>query len=229
MLAYRVLARLLTYPDAALIEALPAIGAALQDDHRALPPDLRLALGCLIDGLAQGDLLDHQERYGALFDRVRSLSLHLFEHVHGDSRARGSAMLDLIELYRRHGLEPSANELPDYLPLYLEFLSTLEPAIARGLLGETAHILAALHGRLAKRASPYAAIFQALLHLAAAAPEVRVDEPEEDESFAALDRAWEEAAVMFGPDARPTADGAACPKAARMLERMQPNEGERHA
>ena len=87
-------------------------------------------------------------------------------------------------------------------------------------MDDTAHTVAALPGGQVKRASPYAAAFAALLHLASAKPDTMVDEPGDDESFAALDRAWEEAAVMFGPDAQPATDGAACPKAAAMLDRM---------
>ena len=160
-----------------------------------------------IDEIADGDLFDLQERYVLLFDRTRSLSLHLFEHVHGESRDRGQAMIDLRSLYEKNGLSISATELPDFLPLFLEFLSTRPISEARDLLGQTAHIVAALGERLAKRGSPYAAIFTALGEVAAADPasaavEALLAEPDADpDDFAALDAAWQDAPVMFGPDA----------------------------
>jgi nitrate reductase delta subunit len=153
-------------------------------------------------------LFDLEERYVLLFDRTRSLSLHLFEQVHGESRDRGQAMIDLKSLYEKNGLAISATELPDFLPLFLEFLSTRSVGEARELLGQTAHITAALGERLAKRGSPYAAIFAALADLAAAADpasaavDALLAEPDVDPAdLAALDAAWEDAPVMFGPEA----------------------------
>ena len=105
-----------------------------------------------------------------LFDRTRSLSLHLFEHVHGESRDRGQAMIDLKSLYESAGLEISATELPDFVPLFLEFLSTRPRAEACELLGQPAHILAAMAERLRKRHSAYEAVFRALVALAATKP-----------------------------------------------------------
>ena len=121
--------------------------------------------------MRRGDLYALQERYVDQFDRTRSLSLHLFEHVHGESRDRGQAMIDLKSLYEQNGLYLSAAELPDFVPAFLEFLSTRPLAQARALLSQTAHILTALAERLQKRHSPYAAIFQALAALATLAPD----------------------------------------------------------
>ena len=157
----------------------------------------------LIAELAQEDLFALQETYVGLFDRTRRLSLHLFEHVHGESRDRGQAMVDLAGIYEKGGLVLIANELPDYLPLFLEFLSTRPLTEARGLMADIAHILASLEERLTSRGSAYAAVFAALRTLAAdgmvaaPSPAPAVDEPVED--FAALDAAWEETAVTFGP------------------------------
>ena len=130
------------------------------DEENLLPADIRRQLDALIDEIATGDLYDLQERYVELFDRTRSLSLHLFEHVHGESRDRGQAMIDLKSLYEQNGLFLGAAELPDYLPAFLEFLSTRPLAEARTLLGQPAHILTALAERLHKRHSPYAAVFR---------------------------------------------------------------------
>jgi nitrate reductase delta subunit len=220
MLALRALARLLDYPTEETVAALPELRAALAAEPGLDPA----AVGPLFDELGAGDLLDRQAAHVATFDRVRTLSLHLFEHAHGDSRARGAAMVDLIELYRRKGLDVTTRELPDYLPLVLEFLSTLPRDDARAHLAETAPILAALRARLTTRGSAWAGAIEALLALAGGAgarPPVS-EERDEDDSPEALDRAWEEAAVSFGPERPATDDG--CARVARMVERMRPAE-----
>jgi len=201
-----------------MIAALPAMRRLLAGEE-VLPVPHRTAIGKLADELESGDLMDLQERYVALFDRTRSLALHLFEHVHGDSRDRGMAMVDLIEVYRKHGFEIVTNELPDYLPLFLEFLAQLDPKEARALLRDAAPVIAPIQARLEKRGSPYAAVLAALLYLAEAKPVAPASLPEEDDSLEALDREWEEAAVTFGPTAPAQGDG--CSRAAAMLRRME--------
>src|SRR5581483_10788292 len=202
----KVLSALLTYPTAELQQAVPEMRAALDGEAR-LPQKSRDRLDRILEEIAAGDLYDLQERYVLLFDRTRSLSLHLFEHVHGESRDRGQAMVDLRALYERHGLAIGAAELPDFLPLFLEFLSTRAPVEACQLLGQTAHIIAALAERLRKRRSPYEAVLRALAALAAAQPKeeelaglLAAPDPEPDD-LAALDRAWEDEPVSFGPGA----------------------------
>lgn len=202
---FKALSALLAYPDEELRRALPDIRAAIAREA-LVPAALLRPLDRLIESLAADDLYDLEERYHLLFERTRSLSLHLFEHVHGESRDRGQAMVDLRNLYERHGLAIAAAELPDYLPLFLEFLATRPLAEARELLAQPAHILLALAERLRKRGSPYEAVFRALVALAGAVPE---DLPaEEDEAgpddLAALDAQWEDAPVTFGPDASPS-------------------------
>jgi nitrate reductase molybdenum cofactor assembly chaperone NarJ/NarW len=204
MRTFRVLAALLNYPTDALIEAASEFLAVL-DAEKLVPSSCRGAVDALIKEIAVGDLYDLQERYGLLFDRSKTLALHLFEHVHGESRDRGQAMVDLKAMYENSGLVVAANELPDYVPLFLEFLSTQPVAQARELLGQTAHILAALAERLGRRQSSYKAIFDALVAIAAEAPRRDiVDEllksPDTDPmDLAALDAAWEEEEVRFGP------------------------------
>ena len=127
----------------------------------------------LLKELAAGDLYDLQERYVLLFDRTRSLSLHLFEHVHGESRDRGQAMVDLKAQYEKAGLEQDSTELPDFLPLFLEYASTLPATEARDALAQPAHIFAAMAERLRKRRSAYEAVFRALVALSAAKPKAR--------------------------------------------------------
>jgi len=196
---YRALAALLSYPTEALQGATEEIASVLIEE-RLIPQAHRAAIAVLLHELATSDIYEIQERYVALFDRSRTLSLHLFEHIHGESRDRGQAMADLITLYQSHGLDVAPGELPDFLPLFLEFLSLLPTAEAREMLAEPAGILRALADRLTKRHTAYAAVLEALADLAQA-PRVGVsDIPEEDPNdLAAMDAAWEEAAVRFGP------------------------------
>ena len=196
---YRALAALIAYPTEALQAATGEIAAVLAEEG-LVPPPQRAAIDDLLAELAGRDIYELQERYFALFDRSRTLSLHLFEHVHGESRDRGQAMADLIELYRGHGFEPTASELPDFLPLFLEFLSLLPGHEAQALLAEPAGILQVLAERLVTRKSAYAAVFAALATLANASaidgPDTSAEDPDD---LVALDAAWEEAAVHFGP------------------------------
>ena len=202
----KVLSALLSYPTAELQSAIPEMRAALNAEAR-LPQRNRDRLDRLLEEIAKGDLYDLQERYVLLFDRTRSLSLHLFEHVHGESRDRGQAMVDLKALYERHGLFMASSELPDHLPLFLEFLSEIPEVEAQGLLDETSHVLEAIRQRLKKRKSAYSSIFSCAQALAQAKPQTDVvaalmGEPDEDPNdLAALDAAWEEEEVTFGPAA----------------------------
>ena len=224
MMLYRVLARLLSYPDDSVCGAFGEMRQIVQA-AAALPGNLRGPLDGMIADMQATEPLELQEAYVATFDRMRSLSLHLFEHVHGDSRDRGPAMLDLVDLYRQHGLDVTAQELPDYLPLFLEFLSILSAGKAHEQLRDAGKILAALHDRLNRRNSPYRHVFAALLHLAQAKP-VAGDEPIEELDFAVLDRAWEEAAVTFGPESNPAlAGGQECGVASAMVTRMNQTPG----
>lgn len=136
----KVLSTLLCYPEADLLAALPDM-APIVERETLLRPESRTAVLGLIEAWRDADLLDLQEAYVALFDRGRSLSLHLFEPVHGESRDRGQAMVDLLRLYRSHGFELSSRELPDYVPLFLEFLSRQTRAEAVALLRDAMPVL----------------------------------------------------------------------------------------
>jgi nitrate reductase delta subunit len=216
MMTPKVLSALLSYPEADLLASAHELAAALTAEA-LLPADDVRALQQFIADLAAMDPLEAQERYVALFDRNRSLSLHLYEHVHGESRDRGQAMVRLAQLYRLHGLEIDAHELPDYLPLYLEFLSMVPQRAAASLLAEAVHVIAALREKLEKRNSPYACVLRAVESLASKpARRAAIDEilstlrPEAD-GLEALDRQWEEEAVRFtaagGPDQAAIAAG----------------------
>ena len=196
---YRALAALLAYPEAELVAALPEIRPLVP--REALP---------LVDELATLDLFALQERYVSLFDRSRALSLHLFEHVHGESRDRGQAMVDLQAMYGASGYRVAGDELPDYIPAFLEFLSLIDHGPANRLLGETGHILRALGERLAQRGSRYAGVFGALLDLAGE-PGLSVTNEETTEE--ALDDQWIDPQVSFGPGAQDVAPVRFYPKA----------------
>ena len=161
----RVLAALLSYPDATLRGHLPEMRSLLHDE-RALSTTRLAEVGALIESLERAPALEAEAAYVELFDRGRSTSLHLFEHVHGDSRERGPALIDLGQTYAQAGLMLAEGELPDYLPAVLEFASTLEPDKARAFLGGMAHIVNAIFAALAERGSAYASVLGALLDLA---------------------------------------------------------------
>ena len=191
-LSLRVLARLLSYPDDELRGHLPELRDALRTEGAIT--SARLAeLDALMDTLASGDPLDTEAAYVHLFDRGRATSLHLFEHVHGDSRDRGPAMIDLAQTYDKAGLYLAPGELPDYLPAVLEFASTQPPRVARAFLSEMAHILNAVFCALQQRESAYASAIGALLELAGEKAQAVNIAPEE-----ALDESWAEPPVFGG-------------------------------
>lgn len=198
----RALSALLTYPRRELLDALPEVQQVLVST-KLLPESEKPGLEALIAELARGEPLELEERYVQLFDRGRATSLHLFEHLHGESRDRGSAMVDLVEIYGAAGLELAPNELPDYLPALLEYLSCRNFEEARAMLEDCAHIVRKIGEALASRGSRYATVPSAILALAgeegfdgpkAAAP--LADEPPLDEP--PLDEQWAEAPA-FGP------------------------------
>jgi nitrate reductase delta subunit len=199
-LTLRSLAALLVYPAAELQahagelrEALRSEGVISEDERDRLEP--------LLHALETEELLDLQAAYSELFDRSRSLSLHLFEHVHGDNRERGQAMIDLGQQYLTNGFFLEANELPDFVPVFLEFASCLPPSEARETLGQPAHVFAALAERLDRKQSRYAAIFHCLVALIGVRPEAEalaeIDQNTPAEDPKEIDQEWEEAPVSF--------------------------------
>ncbi|MEC5408031.1 nitrate reductase molybdenum cofactor assembly chaperone [Paraburkholderia sp. MPAMCS5] len=209
---YAVLGALLGYPDEPLLDALPEAQQLLRGE-RGLTRDARAGLDQFIGYCAERDLFTLQENYVALFDRGRATSLYLFEHVHGESRDRGQAMVDLLRMYEEYGLHLHAGELPDYLPVFLEYLSRLPVAQARGLLAETGEILQSITAQLAKRGSPYSFVVGALLPLAGIGKgDVQVpgtlneddaQSPPSAADYRALDAAWADEPVRFAGAATP--------------------------
>lgn len=203
----KVIACLLDYPDKSLAEHSEEIKAVVNGSalYGEIDTGLRDRLLAFIDKRLSADLMDSQSEYDGLFERGRSLALWLFEHVHGESRDRGQAMVDLVDSYRRAGLEISRHELPDYLPLFLEFLSTQGRDNAVSWLLDMEHILALLQCRLEKRGSDYGLLFELLLHIAGSRLSLdevrqRIADEKPDHSKQAIDREWQEEEVTFGAD-----------------------------
>ncbi len=174
-------------------------------DESGLDTELKVKLTGFVDTLFARDLMDLQSEYDGLFERGRSLGLWLFEHVHGESRDRGQAMVDLVSVYREAGLEISQHELPDYIPLFLEFLSTQGKDNAEKWLLDVDHVLGLLMCRLEKRQSDYVVLFEVLLSLAGSElslDEIRkqIAEEKRDDTTQAIDKEWEEEEVTFGAE-----------------------------
>jgi nitrate reductase delta subunit len=200
MKTLKALSALLTYPTEALVAALPEVYAAIVEEG-AIDRRHRDRLKDLMQWVAGQDLLDLQADYVALFDRGRATSLHLFEHVHGESRDRGQAMVDLLHVYRQGGYRLAANELPDYLPAMLEFLSLRPKDDMREMLGDCAHILRSIGETLQERDSRYSAVFAALLAVAGEPGLGRGQRSEPEVPEKSLDEEWIEEPVIFGPAA----------------------------
>lgn len=191
-LTLRALARLLAYPDAELRAQMPALIDALQAEQ-ALPAARVTELQALVQQVCAMDPYEAEARYVDTFDRGRQTSLHLFEHIHGDSRERGPALIDLTQTYEKAGLFLGANELPDHLGVVLEFASTQPSTVAREFLAEMAHILNALFTALDAKASPYASVIAAVLEAAGEKAQAVAITPEPD-----MDEAWAEPEAFDG-------------------------------
>jgi nitrate reductase delta subunit len=189
MKTFKVISLLLCYPESDWLAALPELKEALaaETDFNG---DAAVRMAPLFAQLRESELIALQENYVATFDRNPSHSLHLFEHIHGESRDRGSAMIDLLNEYWKHDFDASASELPDYVPLFLEFLSQLPTEEALELLGDAVHVLATIGRKLDANGSPYATAFQILEALSPVAAQELAEPPVRD---------MDEAMEMFGP------------------------------
>jgi nitrate reductase delta subunit len=189
MKTFKVISLLLCYPESDWLAALPELNDALMAEAD-LNGDAAVRMAPLFAQLRESELIALQENYVATFDRNPSHSLHLFEHIHGESRDRGSAMIDLLNEYWKHDFDASASELPDYVPLFLEFLSQLPTEEALELLGDAVHVLATIGRKLDANGSPYATAFQILEALSPVAAQELAEPPVRD---------MDEAMEMFGP------------------------------
>jgi nitrate reductase delta subunit len=200
-----LLSRLIDYPNDELYALKAEISEYVASNEHLNEAD-KIALGAFVQQRFTDSLLDWQSDYDGLFERGRSLSLLIYEHIHGESRDRGQAMVDLLKQYRAAGLDIGVRELPDYIPLFLEFVSTQGDENAKGWLQDIAPILALLTVRLEKRECNYSAIFQSLVNLSEAEIDLQalreqVKDEKRDDTKKALDKVWEEEAVTFGGDA----------------------------
>jgi nitrate reductase delta subunit len=189
MKTFKVLSLLLCYPESDWLAALPELEAALADEVD-FNGQASAKMAPLFAQLSETKLIALQENYVATFDRNPSHSLHLFEHIHGESRDRGSAMIDLLEEYWKRDFDASASELPDYVPLFLEFLSLLPADEALELLGDAVHVIAAIGRKLDANGSPYATAFQVLEAMSPVEAQELAEPPVRD---------MDEAMEMFGP------------------------------
>ncbi len=187
MKIFKALSAVLCYPQAELQAAIPEIQAVIAEADAGYAEKMQP----LLHRLQNDDLIHLQEQYVQIFDRTPSHSLHLFEHVHGEDRARGQAMVDLLEEYRKHGFDMASDELPDYVPLFLEFLSECDSDEAKDVLGDAVHVLAHLGGKLSGNDSDYAAVFDVLVALSPVVPEPLTVPPIRD---------MDEAMETFGPN-----------------------------
>ncbi|WP_032092108.1 nitrate reductase molybdenum cofactor assembly chaperone [Necropsobacter rosorum] len=188
-LVFKWFSVLLCYPEQALIDALPELREALNNMPEIASK--RTALAGFLDHLAKTKLLTLQEDYVQTFDRNRSHALYIFEHIHGEDRDRGAALVDLLEEYRKYGLELGDDELPDYLPALLEFLAEIAPQPAFKLLGDAVHVINHIAQKLAANGSPYAVLLQTLVMLSPVKPLPLIEPPVRD---------MDEAMETFGAD-----------------------------
>ena len=220
-----ILSTLLRYPDEALRADLPDVMAVIATASFADRD--RRALERLVRRLGAGDALDRQEDFVRLFDRGRSTSLHLFEHVHGDTRNRGPAMVELVAIYDANGFAMAGQELPDYLPLMLEFCAVAPAETTVNLLDQAGPLLQQIHAKLMARGLPssrgYAAVLAAVLSeasLAPTTPSTEANDQADEDDLAAIDAAYEDQPVVFGPESDPDQQGARA-KVAAMIQRLR--------
>lgn len=189
MRSYQALAILLTYPQAEWLAHIDEVEALLAEESDQ-NGNAAATLAPLFELLRETPLIELQQNYVATFDQTPTHSLHLFEHIHGESRDRGQAMVNLLQEYREHGLLMAPDELPDYVPLFLEYLSQRPDADAAALLGDAVHVLALIGSKLNKNGSPYHTIFDALEALSPVAAQPLTEPPVRD---------MDEAMETFGP------------------------------
>lgn len=191
MKTFKVLSLLLSYPQAEWLQELDVLEEAL-DDEKVHNGKAGKKMAGLFEMLRSESQLDLEQNYVATFDRNPSHSLHLFEHIHGESRDRGMAMVNLIAEYRKHGLDMAADELPDYVPLFLEYLSQLPDSEACAMLGETIDVMALIGRKLKGNNSPYSVVFKVMEAISPVEARELPDVPV---------REMEETIVQFGPSA----------------------------
>ena len=202
MQTIKALGVLLLYPEDAIIEALYELRQVIEKEPLLSPEQTAAVVHC-IEAMRSQRLLALPEQHVQLFDNSPKHALYLFQHLYGDSPDRGPAMADLIEMYRDHGYQPMANDLPDYLPLYCEFAAQFEEQEARALLGRALPVLELIALRLEQQGSAYSGVFSALGSLAIADEETEAVaqllkvQARNSKTEQTLDEAWQERPVSF--------------------------------
>lgn len=216
----KVISRLLDYPTEALFSASDELINVIRQESSVSEVN-KNSLISFIQQLSSKNIYDAQERYDLLFDRGRSLSLLLFEHVHGESRDRGQAMVDLMNVYKSKGFEVNSSQLPDYIPLYLEFLSEQDEPFAEEWLGDICHLMTMLSERLIERQCDYSVLFDSLIELSRievnrAEVAEAVSKEERDDTIEAIDKEWEDKEIKFDD---PVQAGEQCPSASSGIQK----------
>lgn len=197
---YRILSLLMTYPNEEIYDFLPQVNSLLKEEN-LLNADSITGINAFVSFFAQKPLTFWQEYYVQLFDYSRSVSLYLFEHVHGDSKDRGQAMVDLIELYKENGLQINRPELPDYLPVFLEFLAMQTQEKAMDYLQEIIDIVGFIHKKLEDKDNPYKNLLSAIIQLSAQKPtKARIQKMVSEMPEISIDEAYEEEPITFGDE-----------------------------
>lgn len=214
---YKILSLLLSYPNDELQKFLLQAEEELRDES-LLHEEKIAEIAQFCKRFNQMDLTDWQGEYVQLFDYSRSVSLHIFEHIKGDSRDRGQAMVNLMEFYKEKGMHLTAKELPDYIPVFLEFLSTLSPSKSAELLGETVNIMDKINVALRESENPYSSIFKAIISLSAKQPDKAITrEMIKNEKPLDLDAEYEEEPVTFGGSSSCSSQGSSACKSTHRL------------
>lgn len=197
---YRIISLLLTYPNEEIYNFLPQVNSSLKEE-KLLNSDSITSIDTFVDFFAQKPLAFWQEFYVQLFDYSKSASLYLFEHVHGDSKDRGQAMVDLIDLYKENGLQINRSELPDYLPVFLEFLAMQTQLKAEDYLSEVIDIVGFIHRKLEEKDNPYKYLLSSIIQLSKRKPtEARIEKMVSEMPEINIDEAYEEVPVTFGSE-----------------------------
>lgn len=220
MIILKVISRLLDYPSEALFAASDELIDVVKQEQN-ISGNNKETLMSFIQQLSAKNIFDAQERYDLLFDRGRSLSLLLFEHVHGESRDRGQAMVDLMNVYKSKGFEVDSSQLPDYIPLYLEFLSEQDNDFAEEWLGDICHLMTMLSERLIERECDYSVLFDTLIELSGLDVDrsevaAAVQKEERDDTIEAIDKEWEDKEIKFDD---PIQAGEQCPSASSGIQK----------
>ena len=159
-----VLSVLLHYPDEELFNRIDEIGSAADQSR---PADVESAVQAFVNELNTHSLIQVQEKYTAVFDIDPATTMNMTYHAFGDNEKRAAALAHLQHNYEQAGWERITGELPDYLPMMLEFLSICPHPEYTGPVWQCLQGMQPLVARLEKKAPVYAALLQPIVRMAA--------------------------------------------------------------